>query len=100
MILPWFLVVVMEEFVLVGLGIWHVDNLMKYLDHSFFKLFQMKAGFIVTGIVMSGKCAMCIWASGPPRATTPVPSLFSVARYVLIARIAYSSWTSDYKQLR
>ena len=53
--LPWFLIVVIEEIVLFGLGVSHVTSAYKLYGYSYRLLFQYKGGFMVLAPFLTGE---------------------------------------------
>ena len=52
---PWFLIVLIEEIVLFGLGISHVTAAYKLYGYSYRLLFQYKGGFMVLAPFLTGE---------------------------------------------
>ena len=52
---PWFLIVLIEEIVLFGLGVSHVTAAYKLYGYSYRLLFQYKGGFMVLAPFLTGE---------------------------------------------
>jgi hypothetical protein len=53
-ILPWFVIILIEELVIIGLGASHLGTVLEALNYSYSQLFYTKGGFMVITPFLTG----------------------------------------------
>ena len=94
--LPWFLIVLIEEIVLFGLGVSHVTTAYKSFGYSYRLLFQYKGGFMVLTPFLTGE--FTIYGSVGDGHYL-IPSYLSGIRVFLGLKIGHSCYRFQYDKL-
>ena len=95
--LPWFLIVMIEEIVLFGLGVSHVTTAYKLYGYSYRLLFQYKGGFMVLAPFLTGELSDDIRL--PVDGRYLIPKSLSGIRVFLGLKIGHSCYRFQYDKL-